>query len=368
MNAQSAIRQTELLVGRVRRKIRVRQRGASKSLESLTDISNLVTLYAVRVMVTLGVADHIGNGISEISEIARAVDADESALSRVLRHLVASGVLNYTDANHVELTNIGMLLVTDHPSRLSESFHMGSVSRRFEFAMTELLHSVKTGGAAYAKANGKEFWTELAEEPQLAKSFDIAMEDHIGWIGPVMASAYDWSRVSDVVDIGGGTGALLSHLLAQHHHLNGTLVEYADAAARATDILAELGLASRITVVEGSFFDQLPIGADAYILSWILHDWPDLEASEILRRCRTAAGSDGRVLIVESPISPENLLMSTTDDLKILAYVGGKERTMSDYIDLLAAADLQVEQTVRLRGGFVLIVCGAAFPGRAISR
>jgi hypothetical protein len=115
---------------------------------------------------------------------------------------------------------------------------MNSVGRRFDAAIEELLHSTMTGEPAYARANGESFWNQLAADAQLAQTFDIDMEQHVGSIGLDLAHTYNWSTISHVIDLGGGTGALLSHLLLEHHHLRGTLVEYADAATRAREILA----------------------------------------------------------------------------------------------------------------------------------
>jgi hypothetical protein len=50
------------------------------------------------------------------------------------------------------------------------------------------------------------------------------------------------------------------------------------AAAR----FAAAGLGERASAVPGSFFDPLPTGADAYLLSDVVHDWDDAHASRIV--------------------------------------------------------------------------------------
>jgi 2,7-dihydroxy-5-methyl-1-naphthoate 7-O-methyltransferase len=322
-------------------------------LRSLTDISNLVTLYAVRVVVTLGVIDLIDDGTKEVAELAQKSGAHVDALARVLRHLVATGILTQEGAGRIGLSDIGTLLLKDHPSLCNDVYQLGSVSPRFEACIEDLLHSVLTGEPSYAKANGAPFWEQLAAEPQLARSFDIDMQQHVGSIGVDLAEAIDWIPVSNVVDVGGGTGALLSHLLSAHPHLRGTLVEYADAATRASAMLKTSGLGDRVIVQEGSFFEVLPAGKDVYILSWILHDWPDEQVIAILTRCQEASGPTGRVLVIERPVDPARLSASTSGDLRMMAFVGGRERSLPQYRDLFAAANLQIDETTRLHGGFV---------------
>jgi hypothetical protein len=365
LNKQLALARARAIPGYVLDRAYHRLRAPSEPeavLRSLTGLPNLVNLNAVRVFATLGIADQISGGTSDVAEIASNVGAHPDALSRVLRHLVGLGLLTYTGEGRVALTRVGALLVTGHPSQLREIFQINSVGRRFNAAIEELLHSTMTGEPSYPRANGDEFWNQLASDAQLAKTFDIDMEQHVGTIGLDLAHTYDWSPISHVVDLGGGTGALLSHLLLAHRHLRGTLVEYADAATRAREALADSVLGTRLTVSEGSFFDPLPGGADVYILSWILHDWADEESIQILKRCREAAGENGQVFIVERPLDPHNLRASTEDDLRMLVFVGGRERSLAEYSKLLASAGLRLENTLRLRGRFRLMIARGVQP------
>jgi hypothetical protein len=359
LNKYPALARAQAIPGYVLDKLYHRLRSPSEPaaiLKSITGLPNLVTLNAVRVFATLGIADVINGGTSDVEEIARKVGADFDGLSRVLRHLVGVGLLRYSGKGQVELTHVGALLIKGHPSLSCEMFQMDGIGRRFDATIAELMHSTMTGEPAYARANGEPLWNQLASDAQLARTFDIDMAQHIGSIGLTLAHSYDWSAISHVIDLGGGTGALLSHLLLEHRHLRGTIVEYADAATRARETLENSVLGSRLTVEEGSFFDELPKGADVYVLSWILHDWPDREAIEILKRARQAAGEKGQVFIIERPLDPKNLRTSTEDDLRVMVFVGGRERTLGEYSKVLAAADLQLHSTLQLRGRFTLMI------------
>jgi hypothetical protein len=104
------------------------------------------------------------------------------------------------------------------------------------------------------------------------------------------------------------------------------------------------GLGDRCKCVAGDFFAALPAGADAYLLSRVLHDWDDADAGRILAACRAALPPGGRVLVVEALMperaqdGPEAVRM----DLHMLTLLGSRERTEAEYRALLARAGLEV--------------------------
>src|SRR5262249_36598172 len=141
--------------------------------------------------------------------------------------------------------------------------------------------------------------------PQLAADFDALMgpAGH-GTPDPDMLVSGGWEAVTRVVDVGGGTGALLAEVLRARPMLRGTLVDLPRTVARSGEILRAAGVAERVTVVGQSFFDLLPPGADLYLLKSVLADWPDREATTILRRCAEAARPAGRVVVLNG-VSPD---------------------------------------------------------------
>lgn len=79
-------------------------------------------------------------------------------------------------------------------------------------------------------------------------------------------------------------------------------------------------LLGRTSFVGADFFtDPLP-PADAYFLRFILHDWPDAEATAILRAVRRAMAPGSRaVLLVQDVVMPERQpgVVFTTLDLQV---------------------------------------------------
>jgi cyclopropane fatty-acyl-phospholipid synthase-like methyltransferase len=179
---------------------------------------------------------------------------------------------------------------------------------------------------------------------------------------PEILSGYDWGSLGRLVDVGGGNGSMLIALLNRYPALRGTIVDLPENTEDARQALAAAGVADRAEVITTSFFDPLPAGADAYLLSLIIHDWGDKPAREILRRCAEAAGPTGTVFVVEK-VGADGDSPHTGMDLRMLALYGGKERRIGELTTLAESSGLTVA-AVHPAGAFSIVelrpVTGAA--------
>lgn len=146
---------------------------------------------------------------------------------------------------------------------------------------------------------GREFWADLEARPELRRSFDAQMNWRFRVQASQIAERFDWSRFSQILDVGGGDGTVLAAILHTHPDLRGQVLDLSPTTTAAIERFAAAGLDDRASAVSGSFFDPLPVRADAYLLSDILHDWDDDHARKILTGCRRAAAPNGTVVVIE---------------------------------------------------------------------
>ncbi|MGS2647112.1 methyltransferase [Streptosporangium sp. LJ11] len=323
---------------------------------ALTPLMDLVTPMALRVAVTLRLPDLVDEDGSDIDDLAARAGADPDALGRLLRHLVCHDVFVEPRPGTFAANGTAVLLRRDHPSAMWRWLDLDGFGGRMDLAFTGLADTVRTGRPAWPAVFGAPFWHYLDANPELSASFDATMAANTGY--GELAEAYGWSALTRVADVGGGTGALLAELLSRHEGLRGVLIDLPDTASRAQRCLAGRGLADRCETVGRSFFDELPGGADVYVLNRVLHDWADAEATAILRRCAGAAGRRGRVLILESPIvSGEDPAMFAEMNLRMLVLAGGRERTVDDYRALAAAAGLRIAAVRDITARHTVVEC-----------
>ncbi len=326
--------------------------------QTLAPLMDLVTPMALRVAVTLRLADLMpddGTGdATGIGDLAKRAGADPDALARMLRHLVQHGVFTEPRAGEFAVNQTAALLRSGQPAALW--LDLDGFGGRMDLAFTALAHTVRTGEPAWEQVFGLPFWAYLDANPAISASFDATMA--LGGGDTTLADDYDWTTVRQVADVGGGTGSLIAEVLRRHPRLHGMLVDLPETAARAREYLAGLGLGDRCEVVGRSFFDPLPPGADVYMLNRVIHDWDDDSARAILRRCAEAAGSTGRVLVIESHGTGGSDPAAFAEmNLRMLVLAGGRERTIDDYTALAASAGLHVTEVHRASKSHVIIEC-----------
>ena len=121
------------------------------------------------------------------------------------------------------------------------------------------------------------------------------------------------------------------------------------------DVLAHVAPTERIEIVTGDFLSEVPSGGDLYLLKSILHDWPDDQCEVILKNCARAAGSGGRLLVVEMILPEEGPSPVAFRDMNMLVMLGGRERTAGQYTALLQRGGWKVEEVVPTGGMFSVI-------------
>jgi len=304
-------------------------------------MDGFLTTQLLYVAVKLGILDALADGPRTAAEVAGAVGARPGPLARVLRGLAAEEILDeaggrfaLAPAGDVLRTRTGMLVAR------AELYYRAAAG---------LLDALRDGGTPFERVFGERFFDHLDRTPAHEAAFNASMAGRSAREAGEVVAAYDFGGLRRFVDVGGGSGILLSAILRATPGLEAVLLDRPAAIDAARARLAADGLAGRAECVAGDFFDGVPSGADAYLLSRVVHDWDDDDAVRILAGCRAAMGDGARVLLVEAVLperardAPEAIRM----DLHMLVLFGAaRERTEGEYRHLLAAAGLALRRVV----------------------
>ena len=287
-------------------------------LERMLD---LATPWCLRVAATLRIPEHIAAGRTGIAELAAAAGCDRDALHAVLGHLVSQGVFTEESPGRFACNRAAENLAA------AQFLDLDGIGGRMAHTWGTLLDYVRTGQPAYQQVFGRPFWEDLAAHPHIAAEFDALM-------GPAghgvpdfdIELSHGWEGIRTVVDVGGGTGAMLASLLRRHPRAQGILVDFPGTVARAGEVIESFGVAGRVTVCGQSFFDPLPAGADLYLLKSVLN----------------------------GGVSPDESPRSLGIDMLV---AGGKTSTLSQFAELARQAGLEVAAARTQASGRFVVEC-----------
>lgn len=304
---------------------------------------------AVYAAAKLGLADHLANGPRTADELSAQTGTHAPSLYRFLRTLANFGIVTEGEAHRFALTPLGEALQTGAPGA-ARSTLLAFGGPAFWRTWEEIGYSLETGKPAFDRVWGTPLFDYLGTRPNEAAHFSEAMIGFHGSEPPTVAEAYDFSGIGTVVDVGGASGNMLAALLTRHRQLKGVLFDLPHVVGAASTLLKEHGVEPRVRIETGSFFEGVPAGADAYLLSHIIHDWSEDRCLTILGHCRRAMGTNGRLLIVET-VLPEGDTphQGKLQDLLMLLFPGGQERTAREYEGLLEKAGFRLQRIIPTR-------------------
>ena len=298
------------------------------------------------VAAQLGLADRLAAGAKSAEELAGPTKTHAPSLHRLMRALGMLGILVEDASHRFTLTPLGDALKTGAPGAARAAI-LTLASPWVSQGFDHLLYSVQTGKPGLEKALGMPIFDWLAKHPEEASLFSETMVGFHGAEPAAVAAAYDFSGLGTIIDVGGATGNLISAVLGKNAKAKGILFDLPHVVKDAPALLQARGVSDRVTIESGSFFERVPAGGDAYLLSHIIHDWTGEQCLTILGHCKKAMKPGGRVLIIEMVLPPGNEPHpGKMLDIMMLVGPGGQERTEPEYKALLAKAGLKLVRVV----------------------
>ena len=307
-------------------------------------LSGFQVSQALYVAAKIGVADRLVDGPLPVERLASDLDCDPLALSRLLRTLASLGVFTET-ATGYGLTDLGATLVSGTEGSMRDLALMWMETHYEPFA--GLLDTVRTGECAATTHYGQPFFAWLADEPDQVDRFSRAMANLTNGIKAGAIASYSFPDSATIVDVGGADGALLAKVLRTTVNSNGIVFDLPHVITEAAPTLKGHGLGDRLTSTGGDFFETVPADADVYVLSMVLHDWNDRDATRLLANIRDNAASGAEVLAFELVMPADDQPhMSKMIDLTMLGMLNGRERTDAEMKDLFEGAGLLYDGVV----------------------
>lgn len=290
---------------------------------------------------SLGLADWVEEGGSDVRDVALRAGLEERAVHRLMRALAANGVFVELGRGRFGHTAASRLLRSDHPASWRAMARMWGhpVALR---AWERLPQVLGDGRSGMVHAHGAALYAYLRGDREALETFTAAMVSNTAQAAEAIAAEFDFGAFGLVADLGGGTGGLVEAILRAHPGVRGLIVELPEVVDAARARLAAAGLGDRAGVVAGDFMKEVP-PADLYIIKNSLWNWDVEPAHAILGAVERALGEHRRLLLIEYPIEAKNARWTTLYDLQQMMLPGGHNRTLEEYGEALGRAGLEIE-------------------------
>lgn len=310
---------------------------------------------AVSTAAAWRLADRLAAGPRTAASLAEEIGCDPAALRSVLRVCAGLGFFDTARVDEFVVTERGRALAADQLGAMAD--FVGCSEQWDPWAR---LRDVRGDATAFSIAHGEGLYEWMAHHPAAAARYDAAIDAFTRHEAAALRSAFDFTGVGSVVDVGGGRGTLLACVLEGAPHLRGVLFDLPHVVERAAPALAAR-FGARIEVRGGDFFRDAPPAADVHLIKRVLHNWNDDRAVDLLRRCATALAPGGRIVAIEAVLAPDQRAdMAATMDLEMQVLLGGRVRRKPELRRLFACAGLAIERFEPLSGGSWLVVAARA--------
>ena len=312
------------------------------------ELTDFWTPLLLRMAVASGVVEAFGREERSSDDVAVETGTDPGALARVLRTLASRGVFEDAGDGRYRLTSTGRRFLPDEPGTIAGIANF----KPWELhAWAEAEHTLRTGEPSFPSFFELGYWDWLETHPNEAARFNDDMRRRTTGLLAAALPLFDWPHDGTIVDVGGGNGLLLERLLEREPDLRGIVFDLPHVAAEADAVMRTAGLAGRVQVVGGNFFEAVPAGHDVYILASVLHDWDDDAAVSILRRLREAMQPSARLVLFEAVVKPgAEPDYAKLIDLHMLVLFGARERTRDEWERLLDRSGFSLERIVPTPG------------------
>jgi acetylserotonin N-methyltransferase len=303
-------------------------------LDLLSGFRQSAVLFAA---VHLGVFDRLEHGASEAVPLARELGCNADALERLLDTLAGLGLL--TAGPRYALTPTAQTYLTRSSPRRMTGYIVYSLRALWPM-WGHLADAIREGSNRWKQAFGLEgpLFANFFRTDEDRREFLLGMHGFGQISSPHVAEAFDLSRFTHLVDLGGATGHLAVACCRRWPHLRATVSDLPAAVPLAQEMIAlEEDVADRITVQANDFFTEpLPPG-DLYAVGRILHDWSEERIHALLGKIAAALPAGGALLIGEKLLDDDRTGPSWAQlqSLNMLVCAEGKERTLSEYRALL---------------------------------
>ncbi len=159
-----------------------------------------------------------------VEALAKETNTHPHSLYRLMRALASDGVFLEKEPKVFVNTSLSKALMEGKGSMKYMVQHQ--MNNTNWDVVNELGYSIRTGKSSAVKLFGTDIFEHLKNSPEKNELYNKAMTNTSDIASAAIVSAYDFTGIYKLVDIGGGEGYLLSVILSQFPKMNGIVFDF----------------------------------------------------------------------------------------------------------------------------------------------
>ena len=241
----------------------------------------------------IDVFTHLSEGDKSVTELSRATKVPENRIETLMTALFTVGLVTFEDGSYANAPGSDAFL-----SRASK-YDFGDYLRyqidQQMYPFLGQLNNVMDGTPDPDAVDSYQHWMS---DPDQAKVYSNAQ--HAGSLGPgrTIAKTVDLSGAKNLLDVGGGTGAMSIRLLEANPGLAATIIDFPNVAEIGWQFITEAGMIDRVRYIPGNaLVAEWPAEQDAILMSYLFSGVPGAEVPKLVARAFDSLAAGGTYMV-----------------------------------------------------------------------
>jgi SAM-dependent methyltransferase len=291
---------------------------------------------------------HLAEAPLPLTDLRDLLKLHERPFVVLLTALRAMDLLKVNDGGRVELTPLAREhLLPGGEFYVGDYLGLSADSPGVRAMIERLVTNLPQGQQPEEQGVGFIYRNDLPsamESEATARHFTLALAGRAKNVAPLLAERAALDDAQLLVDVGGGTGIYSIACLQRYKRLRAIVWDRPEVLKVAAELADEYGVTDRLELLPGDMFvDPVPAGADALLLSNILHDWDVQECQDLVKRCAGALAPGGRLLVHDVYLNDQldGPLPIALYSAALFSFTRGRAYSAGEYRAWLSAAGLK---------------------------